>query len=116
MDFVTAILFTQQIFHLKCLCLPRFSLPRHCQKIVVKSGWFQKKINRGDGHIRKGSHGRSGFKHSAHNISFIFIYIYIYIYIYYVKSGNEKSICHWHATLSFLPLHSSGILLHILFI
>ena len=32
-----------------------------------------------------------------------------------VKRENEKSICHWCATLSFQPLHSSGILLHILF-
>ena len=33
----------------------------------------------------------------------------MYIYVYYVKRENEKSICHWYATLSFLPLHSSGI-------
>ena len=44
------------------------------------------------------------------------IYIHTYIYLYYVKRENEKSICHWYATLSFLPLHSSDILLHILFI
>ena len=94
MDFVTAILFTQQIFHLECLCLPRFSLRRHCQKIVVNSGRFQKKINRKNGHIRNGSHGKSGFKHSAHNILFIYIYIYniyLYIYIYIMLKGEMKS-------------------------
>ena len=44
------------------------------------------------------------------------IYIYIYIYIYIMFTVNEKSIYHRYATLSFLPLHSSGILIHILFI
>ena len=36
------------------------------------------------------------------------MYIYIYIYIYTYIRGNEKSILHRYATLSFLPLHSSA--------
>ena len=46
-----------------------------------------KKMSREDGHIRKGSHGRSGFKPSAHNTLFIYIYIYIYIML----KGEMKS-------------------------
>ena len=40
---------------------------------------------------------------------YISIYVYIYmIYLYCAKKENEKSIYHWYATLSFLPLHLSG--------
>ena len=38
----------------------------------------------------------------------------MYIYIYIMFRVNEKSMYHRYATLSFLPLHSSGILVHYL--
>ena len=88
MDFAIAILFTQEIFHLECLRLPRFLLRRHCQKIVIKSGRFQKRWVGGMAiYGRVPMEGRDS--NLLHTILYLFIYIYIYIYI--MLKGEMKS-------------------------